>query len=127
MKPWPAGMRTSNWPRIPIESVAPPRPASTPLPSTQSARRRSTRTPEVAAALGCSPTARMRRPSAVRVNIQCIAKGNTNASQVSALWPKKMRGSCGAGGLTPAEPKSDSSRKAIKLSATRLSAIPLTT
>src|SRR5207244_3524589 len=62
MNPCPAGMRASNWPRMPTDSAAPPSPANAPLQRTQAARSGSTRTPAAAAAWGFSPTARMRRP-----------------------------------------------------------------
>src|SRR5258708_9893911 len=127
MKPWPAGMRESNCPRMPTDSVAPPRPASTPLPSTRQARSERARTPSVAAARGCSPAARTRSPAAVCESQRWKSTGMTSAAYASAVCPNRSRGKEGAAGLTPLEPNTDCKRYVTSPSATRLSAIPLTT
>ena len=56
-----------------------------------------------------------------------MTNGSPSAIQVRACWPRSVRGSCGEGGLTPADPNKACKRNVMRPSATRLSAMPLTT
>src|SRR4051794_11044404 len=85
MKPRPLVMLLLKLPTAPIVRNAPPTPATTPASSTLRYRVQITLMPTVSAAVGCSPTARVRRPHLVRKSATWISTTST-----MARYPKTL-------------------------------------